>query len=179
MRVITGKAKGINLKVPDNVSPITDRVKTVIFDIIGEEIEDSFVLDLFAGSGSIGIEALSRGAEKAFFLDIDQDNLEIVQENLKKTGFIAHSTTKRTDLLEGDYRGMYNNIEQLWIFIDPPFKLIDQKNISYLLSKVRNQDIVILKVPEEFRLNKEVTQNFSIKYDKTIGINRVLIMIPS
>ena len=86
MRVITGKAKGIRLKTLEglDVRPTTDRVKEGMFSAIQFEISGARVLDLFAGSGQLGIEALSRGAKQSVFVDQSAESLNIVKENLKK-----------------------------------------------------------------------------------------------
>ena len=87
MRVISGSAKGRKLgSVPgDSTRPITDRVKESLFNIIGAEIQNSTFLDLFAGTGSVGIEALSRGAEAAVFVDLNRRAIKTVRANLKLT----------------------------------------------------------------------------------------------
>ena len=93
MRVITGSAKGTRLRTLEgmDVRPTTDRVKEGMFSAIQFEIPDSRVLDLFAGSGQLGIEALSRGARQAVFVDQSANSLAVVKENIKKTGFTDRS----------------------------------------------------------------------------------------
>ncbi len=88
MRVVTGEAKGRKLKAPKTpgTRPIIDRVKTALFDILSVRVEDARFLDLFAGSGSVGIEALSRGAASATFIEMNYSALKLVRENLKITG---------------------------------------------------------------------------------------------
>lgn len=87
MRVITGSAKGQMLKVPKfGARPTTDRVKEALFSILGELVENAKVLDLFAGSGALGIEALSRGAADCLFVEQDRQAARVIAENLKKTG---------------------------------------------------------------------------------------------
>lgn len=87
MRVISGSAKGRKLgSVPGDITrPITDRVKESLFNIIGPEIQNSTFLDMFAGTGSVGIEALSRGAESALFIDVNRRAIKTVHSNLKLT----------------------------------------------------------------------------------------------
>jgi 16S rRNA (guanine(966)-N(2))-methyltransferase RsmD len=100
-RVIAGSAKGRRLKLVPGSStrPIMDRVKEALFSIIGREIYDANVLDLFAGTGSVGIEALSRGARQAVFLDLDRNAIRTIHENLKITGFTEKAIVRRTDAL--------------------------------------------------------------------------------
>lgn len=99
VRVITGSAKGRRLlSVPGTgTRPVTDRVKESLFDILGADVEESTWLDLFAGTGSIGIEALSRGARRAVFIDKAHQAVTTIRRNLELTGFVAQS-----DLIRGD-----------------------------------------------------------------------------
>ena len=87
MRVITGKARGVQLKTPDGMltRPTTDRVKEALFSVIQFDIPGSRVLDLFGGTGQLGIEALSRGAKSAVFVDAREDACKLIRENLKRT----------------------------------------------------------------------------------------------
>jgi 16S rRNA (guanine966-N2)-methyltransferase len=101
IRVIAGSAKGRQLKlVPGDVTrPIMDRVKESLFNIIGRKIFDAHFLDLFAGTGSVGIEALSRGAERALFTDLDASAIATVNANLKLTRFTDRATVRKMDAL--------------------------------------------------------------------------------
>jgi 16S rRNA (guanine966-N2)-methyltransferase len=101
MRVIAGSAKGRRLKlVPgDATRPIMDRVKEALFSIIGRDIYEASFLDLFAGTGSVGIEALSRGAAHVTFIDLDRAAVQTVYENLKITGLEAKALVRRMDAL--------------------------------------------------------------------------------
>ena len=92
MRVISGKARGVVLKTPEglNTRPTTDRVKEALFSIIQFELPVARVLDLFAGSGQLGIEALSREAKSAVFIDEREDACKLVRENLKRTKLEAY-----------------------------------------------------------------------------------------
>jgi 16S rRNA (guanine966-N2)-methyltransferase len=99
MRVVTGEAKGRKLKGPKTAGtrPIIDRVKTALFDILSVRVEDARFLDLFAGTGSVGIEALSRGAAAATFIEMNYSMLKLVRENLKITGLEDRAETLHTD----------------------------------------------------------------------------------
>ncbi len=99
MRVVTGEAKGRKLKGPKTAGtrPIIDRVKTALFDILSTRVEDARFLDLFAGTGSVGIEALSRGAASATFIEMNYSMLKLVRENLKITGLGGRAETLHTD----------------------------------------------------------------------------------
>lgn len=102
MRVITGKAKGHTLKsVPGDITrPITDRAKSALFSIIGNWIIDSQFLDLFAGTGQVGIEALSRGAREAVFVEIAEPAVRTIRANLEHTGLAENAHVVRADVFE-------------------------------------------------------------------------------
>ena len=99
MRVVTGEAKCRKLKGPKTpgTRPIIDRVKTALFDILSTRVEDARFLDLFAGVGSVGIEALSRGAASATFIEMNYSVLKLVRENLKITGLEDRAEILHTD----------------------------------------------------------------------------------
>ena len=120
MRVISGSAKGRRLKpVPgENTRPITDRVKESLFNIIGPDIKEATFLDLFAGTGSVGIEALSRGATAALFIDLTGSAIKTVNENLRLTRLIDKAEVLRGDafgILEGHASKKFD-----YIYIAPP-----------------------------------------------------------
>jgi 16S rRNA (guanine966-N2)-methyltransferase len=100
VRVIAGKAKGRKLRsVPGEVArPITDRVKESLFNILGDEVVDALFLDLFAGTGSVGIEALSRGARRAVFVERSRRAIEVIEENLRITGLAPQAEVIQDDV---------------------------------------------------------------------------------
>ena len=117
MRVITGKARGRKLKTPENydIRPTTDNVKESLFNIIQFDIEGRRVLDLFAGTGQLGIECLSRGASEVVFVDESPSALKIVKDNLKSCGL--NGTVLLTDA-----RSYLHGCGKFdLIFIDPPY----------------------------------------------------------
>jgi 16S rRNA (guanine(966)-N(2))-methyltransferase RsmD len=122
MRVISGTARGRQLIAPDaaGTRPLTDRAREGIFSAIGEGVIDATVLDLYAGSGSIGIEALSRGAAKAVFVENSQKALAALRQNLAATGFGERSTIRpqTVESFLGQRWGTYD-----LIFFDPPWSL--------------------------------------------------------
>lgn len=123
MRIITGIAKGTKLKTLDGLEtrPTSERVKEAVFSMIQFELEGRKILDLFAGSGQMGLEALSRGAAHATMVDRSRDAIRIIRENTEKTRFTEHS-----DIFQCDYmdfikrqRGAQFDI----VFLDPPYAL--------------------------------------------------------
>lgn len=126
MRVIGGKARGRSLlSVPgDTTRPILDRVKVPLFDILRPELPGKKMLDLFAGSGSVGIEALSQGAEHCVFIDIEKKAIEVIKKNLESCGLSGQAEVKEHDafLYLKKTRGPYDIIyvappqyQNLWI----------------------------------------------------------------
>ena len=120
MRVITGIARGMKLEAPegDAVRPTSEKTKEAIFSAIHFDIEGRRVLDLFAGSGQLGIEALSRGAERAVFTDASAESIEYVKRNVKRTGFEKQAVICRTD-----YASFLRSTKEVFdiAFIDPPY----------------------------------------------------------
>lgn len=134
MRVISGTARRIPLKCPEgfHTRPTTDRIKETLFNMIAPYLYDSYFLDLFAGSGAIGIEALSRGAKKGVFVESDSKAMECIRENLKKTSLEAKATTLRSDVMTALYR-LEGDMEFDYIFMDPPYdKGLERKVLKYL-----------------------------------------------
>ena len=103
MRIIAGKAKGFRLKAPKGleVRPTADRVKETLFNILRDKLYDATVLDLFGGTGNLGLEALSRGAASAVFFDVAPKSLNIIKENILYTQMEAFCEVKKTDALQG------------------------------------------------------------------------------
>lgn len=135
MRVIAGTARHLQLKTMDgmNTRPTTDRIKETLFNMLSWQVEDSRFLDLFAGSGAIGIEALSRGAEEAVFVENNRKAASCIRDNLKHTHL-----SDRAVLLEKEVMTVLSILEQKgrsfdYIFMDPPYgKLWEQKVLLYL-----------------------------------------------
>jgi 16S rRNA (guanine(966)-N(2))-methyltransferase RsmD len=122
MRVVAGIAKGRQLKSPKspNVRPIMDRVKTALFDILAPEIEGARFLDLFAGAGSVGIEALSRGAESATFVELDAETSKLIGANLHITGLGEHAETLHTDAFRYVERAHAGGKRYDIVYVAPP-----------------------------------------------------------
>jgi len=153
LRIISGKARGTNLYSleGENTRPTLDRVKESLFNIIQTYIPEANVLDLFAGSGALGIEAISRGAKKAIFCDKSYDAIKIIKKNIEKTRF-----AECAEVIQGDYLQCIRQLKQTYdiIFVDPPYKAniaisaIDQILQHNLLS---HDGIIILETDEEER----------------------------
>lgn len=137
MRVIAGKAKRLPLKTVEgmNTRPTTDRIKETLFNMLGTEIPGCAFLDLFAGSGAIGIEALSRGAREAVFVERDRKAAACIRENLTFTRLAPEAR-----LLEMDVRAALSKLAGEgkrfdWIFLDPPYEKLWEKRVLETLSE--------------------------------------------
>ena len=147
MRVISGSARGRKLKEPSGFSirPTGDKVKESIFNIIQFDIEGRRVLDLFAGTGQLGIEALSRGAEKTVFVDLSADAIKLIKSNLNLCGFSDRAEVYAKDALQFIAGSEKFDL----IFIDPPydakiFEKIMMKIIEF--DKLSDNGIIILEM---------------------------------
>ena len=153
MRIITGSAKGKKLVSleGDATRPTSERIKEAIFSSIQFDVEGRRVLDLFAGSGQMGLEALSRGASKATFIDLSREAMEIVKQNAKLTGFFDKS-----HFLVSDWRNYIRKAsgrEQFdLVFVDPPYAMeCCAEAANYLAEKelIIPGAIVVLESGEE------------------------------
>ena len=153
MRIITGSAKGKKLVSleGDATRPTSERIKEAIFSSIQFDVEGRRVLDLFAGSGQMGFEALSRGAQKATFIDLSREAMEIVKQNSKITGFFDQS-----HFLVSDWRNYLRKAsgrEQFdLVFVDPPYPMQCCADVAAYLKKTEliiPGAIVVLESGEE------------------------------
>ena len=135
MRVITGKARGVALKTPEGMAtrPTTDRVKEALFSIIQFDIPGANVLDLFGGTGQLGIEALSRDAKSAVFIDEREDACKLIRENLKRTKLENSARVVRSD-----YMAFLRNCKERFdiIFLDPPYAEVFLENSLNLITEI-------------------------------------------
>lgn len=124
MRVVSGIRKGIALKaVPgSSTRPTTDKVKEAMFNMIGPYFDGGVILDLFAGSGGLGIEALSRGAEKAIFVDRDGKAIQTIQENVNTCDFADKTEIYRNEAERALKAVIKRGLSFDIIFLDPPYK---------------------------------------------------------
>lgn len=147
MRVIAGSARSLRLKTLDGMDtrPTTDRIKETLFNIISPSIFDSIFLDLFSGSGGIGIEALSRGAKEAVFVENNPKAMACIKENLKFTRLASRAMTVTTDVMDALYRLEGDKIFD-FIFMDPPYdRGLERKVLEYLSdSRLVYEDTVII-----------------------------------
>ncbi|MBM7564565.1 16S rRNA (guanine(966)-N(2))-methyltransferase RsmD [Paenibacillus sacheonensis] len=131
MRVIAGTAKGRSLKaVPGkNTRPTTDKVKEAIFSMIGPYFEGGLVLDLFAGTGGLGIEALSRGMDKAVFIDLEGASIEVIKQNVQAAGMAGAAEIYRTEAVRAVKALAKRDLKFALVFLDPPYRMTDMDEL--------------------------------------------------
>ncbi len=168
MRVITGLARGkklITLEGQD-VRPTSDRVKESIFSIIHFDVEGSAVLDLFSGSGQLGIEALSRGASSATFVDQSPKSIEITKENLASTGLMPKARVTNMNAI--DFLKTTKNTFDIAL-LDPPYnKGTIAEVLPFLEKKMNDNGIILCEHEEKLELPSE-TEKFVLKKAYSYG----------
>ena len=158
MRVITGKARGVQLKTPDGLKtrPTTDRVKEAMFSIINFDIPGARVLDLFGGTGQLGIEALSRGAKSAVFVDAGEAACRLIRENLKRAKLEQEGRVVRADYM--DYLRRCRESYEI-ILLDPPYAEVFLENALKCITEIdilQSGGIIVTERP----LGKELPWEF-------------------
>ena len=173
MRVITGKARGVVLKTPEGMAtrPTSDRVKAALFNIIQFEIPTARVLDLFGGTGQLGIEALSREAKYAVFVDEREDACRLIRENLKRTKMEGSARVIRSD-----YMAYLRTCRDKFdiILLDPPYAEVFLENSLKMITEIdilQSGGIIVAERP----VGKELPWDFpgferskDYKYGKTL-----------
>ena len=137
MRVIAGKARSLPLKSVDDLGtrPTQDRTKETLFNVIGNYVYDSMFLDLFSGSGAIGIEALSRGASKAYMVENNRKALGFIEHNLNFTKLSEDAVVMKCDVMEALSKLQKDSVKFDIIFMDPPYNKMLEKQVLIFLSK--------------------------------------------
>lgn len=175
MRVITGKSKGNKLTAPKGLHtrPTADKVKESIFNILGNISNDSLVLDLYSGSGNVGIEFLSRGANKCYFIDSDNNSIKSIKENLVRTKLIDQAYVYKNTVNKAINILSSKGIIFDYIFLDPPYgenlivptlKKIDESNI------LKKDGVIIVEHESKYTLTEWINNLFrkdSRKYGGT------------
>ncbi len=149
MRVISGRSRGVRLKTPIGMEtrPTADRVKEAMFSILQFELPGAKVLDLFGGTGQLGIEAISRGAKEAVFVDHSLQACKLIQENLR----LAHME-KEGRVVRGDYLTFLKNTKEKFniILLDPPYAEVFLENAIKLITEIdilQSNGIIVAECP--------------------------------
>lgn len=164
MRVISGTARGKRLKAPRGMDtrPITDMIKEALFNVIGDKIVSARFLDLFAGSGSVGIEALSRGAQMVVFIDNNIKAVQTIRENLSNCGFKENFELYRNDVFRAAEILNQRQIKFDYIYADPPFTVQSIFN-PFLITMdkfplLANEGNLIIRSPRKMILTVELSR---------------------
>ncbi len=155
MRIIAGKARGTKLYTleGENTRPTLDRVKESLFNIIQNKVPDAVFLDLFSGSGAIGLEALSRGAKKAILCDKSKEACSIIKKNIEKTHFLENAEIYHTDFKNLLQHKIHEKLDI--IFLDPPYKTnFAIEAIQMILEKefLNENAIIIIETDEKDKI---------------------------
>ena len=174
MRVIAGKARSLPLKAPAGMKtrPTTDRIKETLFNMLQSQIADSVFVDLFSGSGSIGIEALSRGANKAYFIESDRKAVECIRDNLNFTKFSDQAQVLAQDAVSGVY-----SIKEAAdiIFMDPPYDNgLEQRALEALRhnSIADSNTLIIIEASADTDFSYLDEYGYTMIKEKHYGSNR-------
>jgi 16S rRNA (guanine966-N2)-methyltransferase len=179
MRVIAGTARGTRLKAPKGmqVRPTADRVKEALFSILGPHIPGACFIDLYAGSGAIGIEALSRDADYCIFVENKRSNIALINENIAKTGLSSKARVICADTAKTIATLASENHKADILFMDPPY---DFTNIATIVDSVLKQSIVSdsgLIIAEHAFSNRQWAEQFNSIRQKKYG-DTCLTIIP-
>ena len=183
MRIITGRARGVKLLSPEgeNTRPTAERAKEAIFSMLQFEIEDRSVLDLFSGSGQLGLEAVSRGAAKATLVDRSRDAVEIIKKNCLKTKLAPFCEVLCADYAEF-LRSSKGKRKFNMVFLDPPYDLglIPDAIRQMLRYRVIEEGCTIVCESSDFSQvfggDEELTSKFEILKEVRYGIACVTVM---
>ncbi len=177
MRVIAGKVRRMSLVAPagNDVRPTTDRIKETLFNIIQNDIPGCMFLDLFAGSGAIGIEAISRGAKKAVLVDKNKDSLRCIEQNLEHTRLTDEAEVLPMDVIQAvknlAKRGRVFDI----VFLDPPYEHDMEKPVLdalYEYGIVNGNSIVIVETSKRTDVSSWDNEHYAVTRIKEYKSNR-------
>ena len=182
MRIIAGKARGTRLLTPqDNkiIRPTSDYIRENLFNIIQNDVQGAAFLDLFAGTGAVGIEALSRGAASATFIDNSQKSIELIKKNLQKTKLSDLATVIKHSIPEALSKPGLKNQKFNIIFLDPPY--FTDNLAGKTLEEILKQEILIsngliaLEAPKQEQIT--LPQNIEIWKEKIYGNSKLIFLI--
>lgn len=180
MRVIAGSAKRLQLKTVEGMDtrPTTDRIKETLFNMISHQLADSCFLDLFSGSGAIGIEALSRGASCAVFVEQSKKAMNCIKDNLGYTKLMD-----KAELYEMDVMNALKQLEQKqtfdYIFMDPPYNELHEKRVLEYLSKsqlLSTDGIIIIEASLETDFSYVEAFGYNIVKEKVYKTNKHIFL---
>lgn len=180
MRVIAGKAKRLQLKTPKGMDtrPTTDRIKETLFNMIQDELYDIHFLDLFSGSGGIGIEALSRGAKKAVFVEQNREAVAVIKENLQYTHLDGQADVMNCSAISAI--SMLQGRETFHVvFMDPPYSKGLEKEVlrhPSFIQILEEKALVIVEADLETFLMDEDIVGFRLLKEKIYKTNKHIFL---
>lgn len=177
MRVIAGKARRLILKTIEgqDTRPTTDRIKETLFNMINTDMPDCSFLDLFSGSGAIGIEALSRGAKLAVMIEQNPKAAECIRENLKTTKLEEEGIVMNCDVLTGLSRLEGKGYVFDYVFMDPPYNMEWEKKVLEALvnsSMIQEHTVIITEASLETSFDYLESMGYGIIKDKNYKTNK-------
>lgn len=183
MRVIAGSAKRLQLKTLDGMDtrPTTDRIKETLFNMLSPYLYDCIFLDLFAGSGGIGIEALSRGAMEAVFVEKNPKAMACIRENLKYTRLDRKALTISSDVMTALYR-LEGEKQFDFIFMDPPYNQeLEKKVLEYLADSqlLSDEGVIIVEASKDTSFDYLVELGFALIKEKVYKTNKHVFIEPA
>lgn len=175
MRVIAGTARSLRLKTPEGMDtrPTTDRIKETLFNMLQPYLGDALFVDLFSGSGGIGIEALSRGARHAYFIENERRALSCIQENLQFTHLAEQATVLKTDALSALY--IIHEKEADIVFMDPPYDCGYEERVLTVLKDlpwVTQDTLIVIETSLQTDISCLEKSGFSVEKEKRYKTNR-------
>jgi len=181
MRVISGSAARRKLYTPEgmDVRPTTDRIKETLFNILAPDIADTEFLDLFSGSGQIGIEAISRGAKKAVFVDNSSISIGCLKKNLDITGFNDKAEVLRMDAASAVGRLASSGKKFDIIFMDPPYEKGIEEEVIYAIGRtgiMKEDGMIIVEASSRTGFDYIDETPFEITREKKYGSNKHLFI---
>ncbi len=179
MRVIAGTARSLPLRTPEGLDtrPTTDRIKETLFNMIQSDIPGCVFMDLFAGSGGIGIEAISRGASRAYFVENGKEACQCIAENITFTKFSDNATLLKQDVFSA--LSMIHEKEVDIIFMDPPYQSGLEMNLLKALSVqpyVTEETLLILESGLDNKMDFAADYGFEIVKEKLYKTNKHIFL---
>jgi len=180
LRVISGNNRGLQLVIPEGMDtrPTTDRIKETLFNIIAFDIPDCYFLDLFSGSGQIGIEALSRGAKEAVFVESNKNAFSCIEKNLIKAKLVDQGILYKEDVFS-----VFNKLQGHEafdiVFMDPPYnKFIEKQVLESLINKtyITEDTLIIVEASLDTDFNYVNDLGYTITKEKIYKTNKHIFL---
>jgi 16S rRNA (guanine966-N2)-methyltransferase len=159
-RIITGSAKNQRLEVPERgTRPMTDRVKSALFSMIQDFIPEALVLDLFAGTGALGIECLSRGSKKCIFIDRSKDAVRVINQNLEKTKLASKARVVKCSAVRflNEFETFKTETKAFdIIFFAPPYKNFREKVLEKTAKLIKKDGVIVVEHAKTRKVEKHI-----------------------